>query len=137
MPSFSTIYLFVDTFLTAALFLFVFGYLKMSWSVRGSHGRYVGRTICRATQWLALADQVLDIIDNTVSLRFWIVPFNIYNIYWISKSIREFYDSDEDDWFKGRKKKIAKWVRGKLESARDKVPQLSPEPGAVFSLTNR
>ena len=122
------IYVAVKMVCFIGLFVFLFGYYKYSNSVKGSHGRYVGRSIVRYTQWLAIADQATSLVTNIGTMDFWVVPFNIYNLYWIGKFVKEFYDSDEDDWFKKTKKKLASWFKRKLESVRSRVPSISPLP---------
>lgn len=110
----------------AGLFVFLFGWIKHRNSVKGSHQRYVARSIVRYTQWLALADQAVSLVVNVGTMNFWLVPFNVYNLYWIGKFVKEFYDSDEDDWWKKTKRKLVKWAKTKLESIKARAPQLAP-----------
>lgn len=117
--------------LLVGLFVFLVGYFRYHATVKGSHGRYVARTILRYSQWLAVADQAVGLVLNLGTMDFWIVPINIYNLYWIGKFIQEFYDSDEDDWFKKTKRKLVKWGKRKLESIKARAPQLSPAPKLV------
>ena len=131
MQVLEVIYVVVRMICFVGLFAFLFGWIKYRGAVKGSHERFVARTIVRPTQWLALADQAISLVVNASHLDGIFVALNILNLYWIGKFVKEFYDSDEDDWWKKTRKKLVKWAKGKLESIKARAPQLAPTPKLV------
>lgn len=106
--------------------LFLFAYIMHGTAVRGSHMRYVTRSVLRPTQWMAVAYFAVRIIVNQQDGDIFFTMLSIFNTAWIADSIRQFYKSDEDDWFTGRGKKIMRWLRRKL-TFNIRVPNLAPQ----------
>jgi hypothetical protein len=87
-----------------------------SFTVPGTEMRYRLRSVMRPIGWAAPAYFAVTIIVRLAEGNFFLAVFDVYNTYWTFQECRKFYSSDEDDWWKGRKKKIAAWGKRKLES---------------------
>lgn len=121
----------IQVVLLAPAMVFVFAWFFLQMTVRGSHNRYVLRSIIRPTQWLAIAHFSLSLYDyaaeyvSTGEGILWVI-IGTYNCSWISVSIWNFYKSDEDDWFSGRGKKIMAGLKRKLRFS-IRVPNIAPQ----------
>lgn len=92
-------------------------------SVPRSHRRYVASTVFRS---LALPSVLVMGISVLVDAVFWSwleVTMGMFVIMMII--FRLHHDKDEDNWWKGRGKKIARWARRQL------APGKSPAPAAA------
>lgn len=127
------------TFLSSAYS--TWGLLAIAWvlvwvvytfSVRGTKLRYRCRTIMRPCWYMAPIYFAVDVPVSLAEGNVFYAVLNVYNAWWTYREVKAFFESDEDDWWKGRKKKVAAWFKQKLESApRLRVPQLAPLPTGV------
>lgn len=89
-------------------------------SVPRSHRRYVASTVFRS---LALPSVLVMGISVLVDAVFWSwleVTMGMFVIMMII--FRLHHDKDEDNWWKGRGKKIARWARRQLSSGNSLAP---------------
>ena len=91
-------------------------------SVPRSHRRYVASTIFRT---LAMPSVLVMGISVLVDAAFWSwmdVAMGVFVMVMIV--FRLHHDKDEDNWWKGKGKKLARWARKQLSSGRSLVPAM-------------
>ena len=91
-------------------------------SVPRSHRRYVASTIFRT---LAVPSVLVMGISVLVDAAFWSwmdVAMGVFVMVMIV--FRLHHDKDEDNWWKGKGKKLARWARKQLSSGRSLVPAM-------------
>ena len=91
-------------------------------SVPRSHRRYVASTIFRT---LAVPSVLVMGISVLVDAVFWSwmdVAMGVFVMVMIV--FRLHHDKDEDNWWKGKGKKLARWARKQLSSGRSLVPAM-------------
>ena len=91
-------------------------------SVPRSHRRYVASTIFRT---LAVPSVVVMGISVLVDAVFWSwmdVALGVFVMMMII--FRLHHDKDEDNWWKGKGKKLARWARKQLSSGRSLAPAM-------------
>jgi len=89
-------------------------------SVPRSHRRYVASTVFRT---LALPSVLVMGVSVLVDAVFWSwmdVAMGVFVIVMII--FRLHHDKDEDNWWKGKGKKLARWARKQLSSGRSLAP---------------
>lgn len=92
-------------------------------SVPRSHRRYVASTIFRT---LAVPSVLVMGISVLVDAAFWSwmdVAMGVFVMVMIV--FRLHHDKDEDNWWKGKGKKLARWARKQLSSGRSLVPAMA------------
>jgi hypothetical protein len=91
-------------------------------SVPRSHRRYVASTVFRT---LAVPSVLVMGISVLVDAVFWSwmdVALGVFVMVMII--FRLHHDKDEDNWWKGKGKKLARWARKQLSSGRSLAPAL-------------
>ena len=91
-------------------------------SVPRSHRRFVASTIFRT---LAVPSVLVMGISVLVDAAFWSwmdVAMGVFVMVMIV--FRLHHDKDEDNWWKGKGKKLARWARKQLSSGRSLVPAM-------------
>lgn len=108
--------------LAGGLWVWLLSWIACDLTVKGSHGRYVARSVRRFSQWAAAGYYLL------------FTPYKFYQHDWFwgsvyllatyicFKSILDFYNSDEDDFWKRGKKKLKKALRRARENLRVRKP---------------
>ncbi|WP_454699679.1 hypothetical protein [Arthrobacter humicola] len=92
-------------------------------SVPRSHRRYVASTVFRT---LALPSVLVMGISVLVDAVFWSwldVAMGVFVMVMII--FRLHHDKDEDNWWKGKGKKLARWARKQLSTGRSLAPAMS------------
>lgn len=120
-----------DVWSWAAL-LWVAVWFVYTLQVRGTKLRYRCRTIMRPMWYVAPAYFATAVFVRLADGNVFFAVLDTYNAWWTYREVKKFFESDEDDWWKGRKKKVKAWFKQKLESApRLRVPQLAPLPSGA------
>ena len=91
-------------------------------SVPRSHRRYVASTVFRT---LALPSVLVMGVSVLVDAVFWSwldVAMGVFVMVMII--FRLHHDKDEDNWWKGKGKKLARWARTQLSSGRSLAPAM-------------
>ncbi|MDQ0077743.1 hypothetical protein [Arthrobacter oryzae] len=91
-------------------------------SVPRSHRRYVASTVFRT---LAVPSVLVMGISVLVDAAFWSwmdVAMGVFVMVMIV--FRLHHDKDEDNWWKGKGKKLARWARKQLSSGRSLAPAM-------------
>jgi len=91
-------------------------------SVPRSHRRYVASTVFRT---LAVPSVLVMGISVLVDAAFWSwmdVALGVFVMVMII--FRLHHDKDEDNWWKGKGKKLARWARKQLSSGRSLAPAM-------------
>jgi len=92
-------------------------------SVPRSHRRYVASTVFRT---LAVPSVLVMGISVLVDAVFWSwmdVAMGVFVMVMII--FRLHHDKDEDNWWKGKGKKLARWARKQMSSGRSLAPAMS------------
>ena len=102
-------------------------------AVRGTHQRYVALTQRRIVSWLVIIGFAVQGVLGLFETNTWGALNLAFAAYLAYAEIKN--HKDDDDWFKGRRKKIWKSVKTGLKRLRPKpvrIPSPMPSPSPVF-----
>jgi myo-inositol catabolism protein IolC len=111
--------------MSLAVWAWLVSWILSDFFAKGTHGRYVCRTVQRPTQWMA---GMFYLVYTPYKFQqhdwFWAVLY-LFATYACLKSIWDFYHpDDEDDMWKRGKKKIKKLARAAKRRARALKPRV-------------
>ncbi|MET3952160.1 hypothetical protein [Arthrobacter sp. UYEF36] len=89
-------------------------------SVPRSHRRYVASTVFRSLAVPSILVMGVSVLVDAVYWSWLDVAMGVFVMTMII--FRLHHDKDEDNWWKGKGKKIARWARNQLSSGRSLAP---------------
>lgn len=102
---------------------YVFAWFVWTCSINSTLIHYRARTIMYATGWAAALFFPMDLYTYLHDGEYFMSALAFYNTCWVNISVYKMYvHNDDDHWFKGRGKKIARWAKKNL-SFHIRVPQ--------------
>lgn len=93
------------------MYAFVFTFMFLNNGARGTHRRYVYRTMQTPMIPLALLNQASQLQSHLQGQDFFWAGLNLFNLCWIGVYAWSFYDSDEDDWWKKTARRAKRALR--------------------------
>ena len=101
--------------------------VRANFAVKGSYQHYKALTIRRIASWAMVGSfaffGILNLIEGQVGLAvIWLIGAGANAL------LEHHLHKDDDDWFKGRKKKLKKWAKKKLAALAPK-PLVTPAFG--------
>jgi hypothetical protein len=91
-------------------------------SVPMSHRRYVASTVFRTLAVPSVLAMGVSVLVDAVFWSWMDVAMGVFVMVMII--FRLHHDKDEDNWWKGKGKKLARWARKQLSSARSLAPAM-------------
>lgn len=111
------------------MYAFLFALMLLNNGARGTHRRYVYRTLQTPMIPLALLNQASQLLSNLQGQDFFWAGLNIFNLCWIGFYARSFYASDEDDWWKNTFRRLKRALRGAFSA------RACPQPLSITAST--
>lgn len=100
---------------------FLFGYIQYRTSVKGSHRRYIARTILRPLVHIIPVYFAIMAFVRLVDHDYFFLVCDLYNTYWTSKFVKEFHSDDDDDWWSKTGKKLRRWAKSKAQALKPQI----------------
>ena len=91
-------------------------------SVRRSHRVYWARTVFRTLAVPSIFPAVMSVLSDALAWSWMDVGMSMFVM--VAIIFRLHHDKDEDNWWKGKGKKLARWARRQLSSGTSVAPAM-------------